>query len=103
LQFELNSELAKNGFNFLFLDGDVYLTGSRDPFEDMLPLSDDTWDIQFQSDQKALPTTRVNIGWYFAKSTPATIEFFDRSYRNWTAKAMWDQEVMNNMVLVLEA
>ena len=99
----MNLELAKNRYNFVFLDGDVYLTGSRDPFEDMLPLSNDTWDIQFQYDEKSeTPTSNVNIGWYFAKSTLASIEFFHRSYQNWTADPQWDQYVMNIVLREME-
>jgi hypothetical protein len=69
----------------------------------MLSLSNDTWDIQFQSDQKTEPTSRVNTGWYFAKSTPTTIEFFERSHQNWTAEQRWDQTVMNDIIELMEA
>jgi Nucleotide-diphospho-sugar transferase len=77
----------------VFLDGDVYLTGTVDPFKNMLPLSNNTWDIQFQPDHP--PGTDYNIGWYFARSSPATFDFFNRSYAKWNETHQWDQEVMN--------
>lgn len=84
----------------MFLDGDVYLTGEADPFEDMLPLSDDTWDIQFQPDHIDLDD--YNIGWYFAKATENTFEYFNRSYAMWNETQEWDQAVMNDVGQVME-
>jgi hypothetical protein len=100
-QFDANLELAQHGYNFVFLDGDVYLTGAHDPFSHMLSPSNDTWDIQFQSDNQQRDY-ELNIGWYFAKSTNATIDFFRRSYARWNNTEGWnvkvdqyDQKVMN--------
>ncbi len=85
----------------MFLDGDVYLTGAADPFENMLPLSNDTWDIQFQTDHPE--ENDYNIGWYFAKATENTFEYFNRSYTMWNETKAWDQEVMNEVGKVMES
>jgi hypothetical protein len=84
----------------VFLDGDVYLTGAVDPFENMLPLSNDTWDIQFQPDH--VDAMDYNIGWYFARATENTFEYFNRSYAMWNETHEWDQAVMNDVGQVME-
>lgn len=93
-----NLNLADNGFDFVFLDADVFFTGSRDPFSVMLPLSNKTWDIQFQSDVET-GNDKLNIGWYFARSTPATRTFFRLSFAYWiqSGTGKWDQQVMNDV------
>jgi nucleotide-diphospho-sugar transferase len=95
----MNSALADAGYDFVFTDGDVFLTGNKDPFTDMLPLSDPSWDIQFQQDNKLdnKDGDHYNIGWYFARATPATQEYFRNSFLRWIA---WetkpsDQNAMN--------
>lgn len=89
-----NLNLSENGFDFVFLDADVFFTGSHDPFSVMLPLSNKTWDLQFQSDNAP---EELNIGWYFARSTPATQMYFRLSFAHWiqTKTEAWDQAVMN--------
>lgn len=96
LQFMANLNLSENGYEFIFFDADVFFTGSRDPFSVMLPLSNKTWDLQFQSDNAP---TELNIGWYFARPTPATRMFFRLSFAHWiqTRTDKWDQLVMNNV------
>lgn len=91
-----NLNLSENGYHFIFLDADVFFTGSRDPFSAMLPLSDKTWDLQFQSDNAP---DELNIGWYFARPSPATRMFFRLSLAHWvqTKTDKWDQLVMNNV------
>lgn len=91
-----NLNLSENGYHFIFLDADVFFTGSRDPFSAMLPLSNTTWDLQFQSDNAP---NELNIGWYFARPTPATRMFFRLSFAHWiqTKTDKWDQLVMNNV------
>jgi hypothetical protein len=84
----------------VFFDGDVYLTGITDPFETMLPLSNNTWDIQFQPDHVDLMD--YNIGWYFAKATENTLEYFKRSFARWNETQKWDQEVMNDVGRAME-
>jgi hypothetical protein len=86
----------------VFLDGDVYLTGSRNPFQDMLSLGNKTWDIQFQRDFQP-PSPVLNIGWYFARATDATKEYFHRSYQQWLVTKAWDQAVMNEVAAQMEA
>jgi hypothetical protein len=85
----------------VFFDGDAYLTGSIDPFKTMLPLSNDTWDIQFQTDHPEI--SDYNIGWYFAKATQRTYEFFNRSYAEWNITQEWDQLVMWKVGHVMES
>jgi hypothetical protein len=101
LQFTISMQLLENGYDFVFLDGDVYLTGSRDPFLDMLPLSNSTWDIQFQKDFE-LPSKDLNIGWYFARASPSTQEFFRQSHDRWLETREWDQSVMNEIARKME-
>lgn len=95
-KFMANLNLAENGYAFVFLDADVFFTGSRDPFGVMLPLSNKTWDLQFQSDGGP---GALNIGWYFARPTPATRNFFRLSFAHWihTKTDEWDQLVMNKV------
>jgi hypothetical protein len=94
-------DLAANGYNFVFFDGDAYLTGATNPFETMLSLSNDTWDIQFQIDHPEV--LDYNIGWYFAKATKLTFEFFQRSYLRWNETQQWDQLVMWEMGHIMES
>jgi hypothetical protein len=100
-QFQANLDLSRSGYNFVFLDGDVYLTGSRDPFSDMLPLSNDTWDVQFQPDFPP-PSGQLNIGWFFARTSSATLQFFERSFARWNETQAWDQVVMNEIASDME-
>jgi hypothetical protein len=93
---------VKAGYSFVFLDGDVFLTGTRDPFSDMLPLSLDTWDMQFQQDYP-WPSTNLNIGWFFARASPATLEFLERSFVRWNETQAWDQGVMNDIAADMES
>jgi hypothetical protein len=68
----------------------------------MLPLSNDTWDMQFQRDMPS-PSKALNIGWYFARATSRTISFFEQSFEKWNEKEdEWDQAVMNRMAVVME-
>lgn len=91
-----NLNLAENGYDFVFLDADVFFTGSHDPFSAMLPLTDKTWDLQFQPDNGP---DELNIGWYFARSSLATQMYFRLSFAHWiqTKTEKWDQLVMNNV------
>ena len=89
-----NLALIEDGYNFVFLDGDVYLTGTRHPLSAMLPLSDSSWDIQFQNDSNS----RGNIGWYWARPSPVVYDFFLRSQRLWNETHQWDQASMNLVV-----
>ncbi|KAG8162694.1 hypothetical protein KVR01_007172 [Diaporthe batatas] len=95
-KFMANLDLSENGYAFVFLDADVFFTGSLDPFGVMLPLSNTTWDLQFQSDGGS---GNLNIGWYFARPTPITRMFFRLSFAHWihTKTDEWDQLVMNKI------
>jgi hypothetical protein len=85
----------------VFLDGDVYLTGTRNPFAEMLPLSNETWDIQYQRDWWP-PADDLNIGWYFARASSNTIDYFKRSFARWNETGGWDQAVMNDIAREME-
>jgi Nucleotide-diphospho-sugar transferase len=64
----------------------------------MLPLDNDTWAIQFQSDSSDDQASAINIGWYWARPHPLTTEFFARSYEYRDAHPdHWDQWIMNNV------
>jgi Nucleotide-diphospho-sugar transferase len=81
----------------VLLDGDVYLTGSRHPLSGMLPLSDPSWGIQFQSDDYDGNNSAVNIGWYWARPLPVVREYFVRAHEFWDQTREWDQRVMNRV------
>ena len=88
----------EGGYNFIMLDGDVYLTGHHHPLAKMLPLEDGRWDIQFQSDRHNAQDSEVNIGWYWVRPTPLTREYFRRSQREWLKNVTeWDQQIMNDV------
>jgi Nucleotide-diphospho-sugar transferase len=62
----------------------------------MQPLSDESWHIQFQSDNSDL--SAINIGWYWARPTPIVREFFVRSFDWWQVRSnWWDQYLMNDV------
>lgn len=66
----------------------------------MLPLSNDTWDIQFQPDGH---NRELNFGWYFAKPTAGTVELFQRSFATWKADTkLWDQKVIQDTAIQME-
>jgi hypothetical protein len=83
------------------MDGDVFFTGTRDPFTEMLPLSDDTWDIQFQPDFPP-PSKALNIGWFWARPTSTTQRFFEQSFAKWNKTHNWDQSIMNEIARKME-
>ena len=58
----------------------------------MRPLSDPSWDIQFQCDDVTL--TKINIGWYWARPSPSVRELFQRAYDVWDETLEWDQLIM---------
>jgi hypothetical protein len=89
--------LIDGGYNFVLLDGDVYLTGTRHPLSAMRPLEDTTWHIQFQSDRNDDQLSDINIGWYWARPTETVREFFRRSQEQWDETHAWDQWIMNNV------
>lgn len=98
-QFTSGIDLLQNGYNFVFLDGDISLTIYRDPFKDMLPISDVLWDIQFQMDNAG---HGLNIGWFLARACNATEELFRRSYAQWLDTSAWDQAIMNDVAHEME-
>jgi hypothetical protein len=64
----------------------------------MRPLSDPLWEIQFQSDKSNAQDSLVNIGWYWARPTPAVRQLFVRSQAEWDANPSgWDQLIMNQV------
>src|SRR5271156_4201703 len=80
------------------LDADVYLTGTRHPLSGMRPLSNPSWEIQFQCDSDSFSQeAKVNIGWYWARPTQTVREFFSRSVEVWNRTHEWDQEIMNQI------
>ena len=65
----------------------------------MSDLTDSSWDIQFQLDTS---DGRVNIGWFWARPSAATMDYFNRSKQQWEASGGWDQAVMNDVLATLE-
>jgi hypothetical protein len=64
----------------------------------MRPLADPSWHLQFQADKEYAQWAKVNIGWYWARPTPAVREYFLRSQRWWEInKHEWDQSIMNDV------
>lgn len=97
---EANLELIDGGYNFIMLDADVYLTGTRHPLSGMRPLEDPSWEIQFQSDSMDPgfgQDSAINIGWYWARPTKTIRELFSRSLETWEKTHEWDQRIMNEV------
>src|SRR5437762_668396 len=95
-----NLDLIDGGYNFLMVDADVYLSGTRHPLAAMRPLEDTSWEIQFQSDNwshQDKQDTFINIGWYWARPTRTVREFFARSLEIWEKTHKWDQAIMNDV------
>ena len=61
----------------------------------MRPLDDPSWHLQFQSDRYEGQGSYVNIGWYWARPTEITKQFFRRAQTRWVDKHEWDQGVVN--------
>ena len=91
--------MLDGGYNFLLIDGDVYLSGTRHPLSKMLQLSDPSWDIQFQTDNwDGDHPDVVNIGWYWARPRNASRELFLRSQATWDTYQGWDQNIVNGVI-----
>ena len=84
-------EILKMGINVLLLDNDIVLL--KDPMP-CLPCSD--CDIHFQNDK-----SRANGGFYFAKATPASLEFFSRTTKvgSQFLDLMDDQDVFHYVLM----
>ena len=65
----------------------------------MSDFTDYSWDIQFQLDHA---DGRVNIGWFWARPSMQTIDYFKRSKQKWQSSGGWDQAVMNKILTALE-
>jgi hypothetical protein len=61
----------------------------------MVPLSDHSWAMQFQSDDWDGQHPSVNIGWYWARPHPITYELLSRSEAFWNDTRSWDQYIVN--------
>ncbi|KAF3931504.1 hypothetical protein ABW19_dt0205447 [Dactylella cylindrospora] len=90
-------QLLHEGFNFLFVDPDVYLTGTLDPFSKMANMEQTSWDIQF------FPGARHGVkgldsSFYWARPTKYAIEFFKRVKKNWTEAGDQDLNSLMNIV-----
>jgi Nucleotide-diphospho-sugar transferase len=61
----------------------------------MQPLTNSSWEIQFQCD--SMDYRQINIGWYWARPTATVREFFRRSQEQWNQTRNWDQRIMNDI------
>ncbi|GAA94068.1 uncharacterized protein L969DRAFT_45108 [Mixia osmundae IAM 14324] len=93
IKLHSNIDLAKTGYNFVFADGDVYLNPAFDPLHGMLPLSDQSWDIQMSWERNR---NQTNIGWYFIRSSDYSIGYLERCLETMTRKPGWDQAIYDN-------
>jgi len=73
----------------VFLDEGVYLTGTRHPLSAMHPLEDETWHVQFQSDQGDDQLARIHTGWYWARPSAPARQYFLRCLERWE---QWHEE-----------
>ncbi|GAA5856933.1 hypothetical protein JCM9279_003600 [Rhodotorula babjevae] len=92
LKFLAMLEMAQSGFPSLFFEGDTFLTA--DPYPHMLSLSDDSWDLQFTEDIGYV----VNFGWILARSSTATVAFWQRALDAYLKKNEWDQLLLSGIV-----
>ncbi|EGX49891.1 hypothetical protein AOL_s00076g532 [Orbilia oligospora ATCC 24927] len=92
-----SAQLLRERFSFVFIDPDVYLTGSIDPFSVMLPLSDPDWDIQFFPGP-ARGAKGIDASFFYARPNEPTKEFFKRVKKNW--KESGDQD-LNSLMNVM--
>ena len=77
----------------LFFDLDALW--QRDPLPAMLPLADDSWDLQVQRDAPP-PSTALNIGFALARAGPRTAAAFQHMAQQHAAEKSagnktWDQ------------
>lgn len=76
----------------------MYLTGNHHPLSAMRPLEDETWDIQFQSDESDDQMwTRIHTGWYWARSSDRARQYFIRCLERWEQWHEQEQWVMNRV------
>ncbi|KAJ6259600.1 hypothetical protein Dda_5238 [Drechslerella dactyloides] len=89
-------QLLREGFNFVFIDPDVYLTGSLDPFAQMAPLSDSTWDIQFfPGPEKA--EKGLDASFFWARPSKYTKQLFKKVRDNWSESGDADINSLMNI------
>ena len=82
-------KLLKLGVNVLFIDLDVSFTD--DPMKVFLPLSDSSWDVQFQDD---VGPNGVNIGLMFIKANSKTVQLFEDAY---TIREFYNRTIIDQM------
>ncbi|GAA94067.1 uncharacterized protein L969DRAFT_45156 [Mixia osmundae IAM 14324] len=92
IKLNSNIDLAKSGYNFVFADGDVYLNPAFDPLHGMLPLGNDTWDLQFSFERWG---DQLNIGWYFVRASKYSVAYFESCLQSMMKKRVWDQAIFN--------
>ena len=51
----------------------------------MRNFSDPTWDAQFQMDER---DGKVNVGWFWARPTPQSIDYFVEAKHIWFTKGV---------------
>jgi hypothetical protein len=96
IKFDSIFDLIKHGFNFVYMDADVYLNPKKDPLDGMLPLNsiDQPWDIQFQIDEILDGRETTNIGWMWLRPTLQANRFWQRCFSVWQETNAWDQGIV---------
>ncbi|KAF3910344.1 hypothetical protein ABW21_db0209255 [Orbilia brochopaga] len=90
-------QMLEDGYDFVFIDPDVYLTDALDPFAQMAPLSETSWDMQFfpgpGKAQKGL-----DASFFYARPSKYTKEFFKKVQNDW--REAGDQDINSLMNVV---
>ncbi|EPS38910.1 hypothetical protein H072_7338 [Dactylellina haptotyla CBS 200.50] len=90
-------QLLREGWNFIFLDPDVYLTDALDPISQMLPMDEPAWDIQF-APGPAKGAKGLDASFFWARPNKYTREFFRRVKNNWSESGDQDLNSLMNIV-----
>ncbi|KAK6511751.1 hypothetical protein TWF481_000657 [Arthrobotrys musiformis] len=90
-------QMLRERFSFVFIDPDVYLTGSMDPFSAMKSQDESDWDIQFFPGP-ARGSKGIDSSYFFARPNEQTKEFFKRVKDNW--RETGDQDINSLMNIV---
>ena len=96
VKFDAVFNLTASGYSVLYFDLDVYIV--KNPLDAMLPLHDESWDIQVDPEWGQ----HLNFGWFWSKSnavtTPLWLEASKRAY----ASEEWDQTIFDDVFLNAE-
>jgi hypothetical protein len=95
-------DLSQAGFDFIMFDSDVFLSPTNHPLSFMNDFANTSWDIQFQLDETNELNGHINIGWFWARPSILTVQYFIRSKQKWEREGGWDQAIMNKVLTEVE-